>query len=372
MNSAFITQAFNLRSYSLAGLLASVSTLLFVRTIQRPTGRGWIAYALVMAAAMYAHFFSAFVAAAQVLSLLFIERDHIPLGNLVRSYAVTGVLIAPLAFFALGSDVGQVDWIKEPTVDKLAKALQELAGVTTGWTAVGYWSFALAIGGIGLWSLLRRGRSDRTWTTALVLLWLVLPIASAFLISYLKPLFVARYLMVALPALFLAAGAVVSALPRWGSGIAALALVAVALQGVNVLFDLPAHRGWEGKADHVLAASLPGDVVIFYAPTVIRPFGYYSGYYTQQHEGEDAPAPLYPPIDWLGFSRTSFDPHFKDLAERVGFQRRVWLVTGYARDRPRRREEDRMRRMLNDVCVLQEQEFGGTVQLFADCTPRAR
>jgi 4-amino-4-deoxy-L-arabinose transferase-like glycosyltransferase len=194
-NAFFISHAQEVRSYSLSALLATVSTLFFVQVVDGRSRAGWGGYVAATALGMYAHFFTALVVVAHVVSLVFLPCRDIPFRALATAYSAVGVLVAPLAYFAAFNDVGQVDWIPKPDVNRLAQGVRDLTGGGDALTYVYEVLFVLALGLLAR-HLRLRGRSQEAWSVALVLLWVVLPVGIAFGASYVKPLFVSRYLLV--------------------------------------------------------------------------------------------------------------------------------------------------------------------------------
>src|SRR5450631_530940 len=75
LHPAHVALSQDARSYSLAVLLVSLSSLLFLRTLQNPSLSNWSAYAIVAALAVYAHFFAALGILAQMFSLLIANAD---------------------------------------------------------------------------------------------------------------------------------------------------------------------------------------------------------------------------------------------------------------------------------------------------------
>jgi mannosyltransferase len=366
-NAFFIAQGQDLRSYSLAALLVTASTLSFERLVRRPSRLAWSAYVVLAALSMYAHFFSAFVIAAHVASLPFLGRRVVTPRRWIAAYGAVGLLISPLVFFVLFNDVGQVDWISPTTWERFQGAVRDLFGMGD-LLVLAYGLFCAVALVVTAYVVVKHGRSEESWKYVLVTFWLIVPIAGALAVSEFKPLFVSRYLLVAVPAGAVYAAVGITRLRSRLIYMAALLLVAVlAVPEISDWYEGPVGEGWAGKAKHVMAASRPGDAAVFYAPTIIRPFGYYAGYYTNEAP-VDAPDPVYPSRGWLGYSATEYSPSYAAIARSVSQHDRVWFVTGYARDEPRQKELARMHATLTGICeTADESSFTGTVKLFSGC-----
>jgi 4-amino-4-deoxy-L-arabinose transferase-like glycosyltransferase len=351
-NAFFVAFAQELRGYSLSALLVTVSTLLFDRAITAPTRGRWTAYVVVTTLAAYAHMFAAFVIAAHVISLAFLGRRKTPWKHALVSYGAIAVATLPLALFALVRDVGQVDQIAPPSLRRLDTVLHDLTGFATDPLLWIYGALLLTVVGWLVVAVVRDGRSLWSWRLAVVALWLVLPVAASFAFSYVKPLFLSRYLTVAVPAVAAVAATALSAL-RSRSLIAAGAAVMVLLgwNGLSTFYDDLTVTGWRTRADRVLRNAQPGDVAVFYSPTVIRPYGYYGGYFTEGLVPEGRfPEPIYPDKLWLGFSATTFDPDYEAIAARAARSERVWFLTGHTRTRLRRLEREALETTLTELC----------------------
>lgn len=367
VNAFFVAHAQDVRGYSMAAFLAALATLLFVMCVENPTTRRLALYVVAGAAGCYAHFFSALVIGAHLLSLFLLPASLVAWRRLAGAHAAIAALCAPLAYFVLSNDRGQVDWILPTTGEIVLKNLYELAGHG------GRWLF-LAVAACVLLALVRlartflaSGRSRATWVQGLVVLWLFLPLLFVAGITFVKPLFVARFLLPALPGLS-AAVAVGLAWLTWRPafvGASAVVLVLFALQLPD--WYSVERPDWKKRADRVVENARPGDVTLFYAPTAIRPFGYYGGYYAERDDGKIAPPPIYPPVDWLGYSQTRFEPALDAILSEAARHERVWLVAAYAEAQERQAELAELRSAIDASCS-QVPGFWGVVRLYTDCT----
>jgi hypothetical protein len=118
-----------------------------------------------------------------------------------------------------------------------------------------------------------RGRSLESWRRTLPLLWLILPVAISFLISYMKPVFFFRYLIICWPAFVLVlADGIASWHPsRARTGTLALALC---LTLVSVGLAYKTEEDWEGAMRFLLHHVHDGDTA--FVGTGMAPLVYYS------------------------------------------------------------------------------------------------
>jgi len=126
-----------------------------------------------------------------------------------------------------------------------------------------------ALAGLALAALALRRRQD-AFAAAQEAAWLLVPLAVAVAVSTVKPLLVARYLLVALPGVLLLAARAVLALPRprWSAG-AALLLVAAGLLGTA--FERWTEPPWQPvdrAAAQVASVARPGDALVVSHPAM--------------------------------------------------------------------------------------------------------
>src|SRR5262249_48174350 len=85
INPFWLQYAQEARSYSLVILLVPLSTLFFVRAIEKPTASRFAIWVIVNALAVYAHIFAGFVVVGQVISLVWLRNERLPLRSLAIS-----------------------------------------------------------------------------------------------------------------------------------------------------------------------------------------------------------------------------------------------------------------------------------------------
>lgn len=182
LNPFLVYFAQEARTYTLVVLLSSASTLLFMRALD-PGARGWGrwgAWALVSAAAAWAHLFAAFVIAAQLAALALHPRRP-PARVLLAAGAAVAVLMAPLVVVFLNERPDDFGFIQPTSFEIVSATVRGFAGGTVlAWILL-----AAAAGGlvaaVADW---RRGAGGpERWQLALIALWFVLPFVLAVLVS---------------------------------------------------------------------------------------------------------------------------------------------------------------------------------------------
>ena len=324
VNAYFLRYAQEARGYALLVFLVVLASYLLVVAIDGGTRTAAAGYVVVAALATYVHVFAGFVVIAHVIALASSRRD-VSRRWLLGVLGFWGLLVAPLALVLLRQDSGQIDWITTPGPTDVVAALAKLAGGP--FSAIAYlFLCGAAIAGIRR-SVAKYGR----WPLTLVAAWLATPLLLSLAASAVKPIFLAVYLIVSLPALVTLASLGFASLPRGRTALAAGA-VALALFTVDVARGYDAeNESWRSATSHVLAAAQPGDRIAFYAPYTRIPFEYYR---RQAAAPAISPSPVYPSADWgrleLAAEKLAGSP--RAAAGAAGGGARVWVVVSHAED----------------------------------------
>jgi mannosyltransferase len=338
VNPFFLRYGQEARSYSLVLLLATAATAVFVVLEERPYGgRAELAYVVLGALAMYAHFFAAFVLASHLLALAIVRR---PLRAQVVRLACVGVLSLPLALFVLFRDAGQVSHLTRPTPADVRDALTQLAG-GTGPLLLLYGLAAL----VALWSWFRTRERWRCWPLTVAVSWAATPVVGAIVISLGKPLFAPRFLTIALPGIALVVAAGLARL-RPAATLAALLLV-VALSVVQVArVQGRPQEDFRAATAYVLDNAAPGDAIAFYRTSRRIPFEYYAGRQAERWLPRSLlPTSPYGRFDLIADYRHTQLSHSELAAIAAAASRdRVWLfLSRPENERVREKRENRAR-----------------------------
>ncbi len=350
VNVSYVGFARDARSYALALLLVTASSLFLVRAAEESHPRDWALYAVTAALAVWAHLFAGLVVAAHVLWLL-VERRTVTRRRALLAVGAVGVLLLPLvAAIGLSGQGGQLDWLRRPGLRQLPGLLEWF--VEDPVTLAVYFAGGL----VGLAAALvewRRDSGRRPRAQIFLLLWLLLPPLLAFAISYATaPVYLYRYFLVCLPALVLLASAGLARLrPVWLG--AALVAGALPLSAGTAAACQPYCKirldDWEAAAAYVEARSLPGDAILFYPAEVRTPLAHYL-------EGE-RPRLLFP-ARWDLLGGAAEGAATLDAAMRtVGRHRRVWLVTWWLPSQPARAALE------SRATLLTSREYQGNVHV---------
>jgi mannosyltransferase len=158
--------------------------------------------------------------------------------------------------------------------------------------------------------------------------WAAIPVLVSFFASYITPMFVARYLIVALPGFAILAARGMSALrPVWLAVVPLALVVALSVPGLQDYYFDYEKENWRGATRFVVQNAEPGDGVIVYAGRLRKVFDYYIDLF----EPASLPDPIYPKQDWGDYESGGLDKvKEEDLAAAAGTYDRVWLVLSHA------------------------------------------
>jgi len=296
VNAFHIQWSQEARGYSLVVLLVTLSSLMFVICMERPSRRNWALYALISVLAVYAHLYAVLVLGSHWVSLIFLRRREVPWKGLIGSAGVMGTLMVPLAllFSARAKDpFVPLGWLPNATWAAVYDVFYSLAGNAEFPGSHGGKSILIAYFVLCLMAVLpaikgwhRSENSSHLWHLGLLLSWLFVPIASILAISVMQPMMMSRYLLICVPAItLLAARGIQSIRFRWVSGIVLMVVMGLAGLRLPQYFQGRASfLEWKSVTDRVLAQARPGDAIIFCVAPGRLLFDYYREKY---HHGVD-------------------------------------------------------------------------------------
>jgi mannosyltransferase len=340
------------RGYSLVVLLVTLSSLFFVRAIQKPTAGNWLWYVAFSSLAIYVHVFAVLAVAAQFVSIMLLPNKEIGWRRILPAFSAVTALSLPLAFLMyerMRSPFVDFGWLPRPTLRRVYDLFYALSGNASyygmdpgkapgGKFLLVIFFVAAAVGAVALVkTMFARGRSIQTWRLGFLLSWLLVPIALTLAVSLLGPsMFINRYLLICVPALVLIVAAGVDQIERtkWVILLVA-AMVTIQALGYRQYFQYRSdYREWRAATDYLLTMGRPGDAIVFSVAHGRLLFDYYD---QQYHPAEVSPFSIVYP-DLKGESSDpralSYYPALSSdaIASLRSRYNRVWLVV-YPDDR---------------------------------------
>jgi mannosyltransferase len=287
------------RSYALFLLLATLSSGFFIALVREPVRRNRIGYVLISILAVYAHFYALLLVAAHWLNLGWLRSgessaDRTRLSaELRRVWTTIGAAVLPLLVFVAKTGAGPIRWIHRPDFHDLSGFFANLAG-SNRWplAAISTVACIAAVAPLG-WSIWRRGHTWETWRCQFLLLWLLFPVVLTVLLSFARPVFLARYMIFCLPALLILVAAGVARLRQsWLMALALTGILLLSVQGIFFVYanDFDTERDASGAAAaFILDHAQPGDAVVFHIAATRIPYEFLRS----QRFGENTASPSF-------------------------------------------------------------------------------
>jgi mannosyltransferase len=245
-----------------------------------------------------------------------------------RAMKAMGLWTLPIWIFLATTGVGVLSWLRRPGMADLYASLVHFTG-NGGSLLMGLYAVcALLFIGKAFRTWRSHGPSVATWHCLLVICWFVIPVAIILAITILKPVFLARYLIVAQPGLVLMAAAGIASLER----VRLMAPLAAVIAGLGFGgirsyyeqdFDI-VRADYRSAAEFIVTHAAPGDALLFHQANARYAYDYYAG----RHAGPEprpmivAPGHGDPPV-WRDFMAQVKDPVLEAVTRDYA---RVWVL----------------------------------------------
>ena len=314
INAFVITHSQEARQYSLLLFLTLVSFLFFIRMLEaEKIKKSYVLiYLITNVILCYTHLFGIFTIGSQVLYFLLFRHRFTGVRFVFwGTQALTLLLFAPWIFVLVTDSLPYVAdtdiflWIPEPTIGWVAEIIASISGPQYLWLPVAYIfvlvTFALFLAGALIPSALsknerqNRVRGSNTLTrilktvaeprTSLLLLWFIIPIILALILSAtVRPIFLNRYLIGTVPALYLLAAIGIYKIDSLTGGyllrvkaacLIVVLVTAITAQGLYTYYAMPQKPEWREVTSLIECNARPDDGIIVYKEGFRRPFYYY-------------------------------------------------------------------------------------------------
>ena len=293
-NAYSVRYAQEARSYALFVLLATISSGLLTSWLRetRENLRSQSAtsnspaflencYIITSVLAVYAHFYAILLIFGHWIAVTrtsWGNENPAPSPHLRRAWRAIGVAVLPLLVFVAKTGAGPIRWIQRPGLQDLLEFFEHLAGGNNAALPVilfGACIVAVMPLGRSLWS---RAQTWEAWRRQFLLLWLLFPTMLTVLLSFARPVFLARYMIFCLPALLILAAAGLSRLNRWLLTPALVIVLLLSVQGTVFVYsnDFDTERDASGAATNfILDHSQQSDAIIFHIAETRVPYEFF-------------------------------------------------------------------------------------------------
>jgi hypothetical protein len=243
-------------------------------------------YILVSILAVYAHFYALLLVAAHWLALRWFNRSQSTdesrariSVDLRRAWRTIALAVLPLLIFVAKTGAGPIRWIPRPGMHDLLRFFENLAG-SNGWPLPAMYAVA-CIAAVAplekrLWA---RNPTWETWRCQFLLVWLFFPILLTVVLSFARPVFLARYMIFCLPALLILVAAGLSRLRRgWLLAAVLAGVLLFCSQGIFFVYghDFDTERDASGAATNFILDQIqPGDAILFHIAETRVPYEFF-------------------------------------------------------------------------------------------------
>jgi mannosyltransferase len=359
------------RAYSLFMLLAILSSLLFVCSLEQPSRKNWGAYILVSTLMVYAQVFGGWVLLAQWISLL-VGRREVRWRQFLFSAATICLLIFPLAYCLLFiSDRSQLSWLTRPLPYDFYRFCLDMTGDGGPFLLFAFLALAIGAFGVGISQPRSHSPSANLWTYWFLLIWLALPVTLVLAISLRLPAFEPRFLIFCVPPLaLLAADALAQVRSKLLFATTLMIVLGLSLNGTYSYYraraDTEHSDNWRDATRFVLSQAQMGDAVLFiYSEERIAFDAYQRQFQMTGSVIHEFPEQTDLELLTLRPSR----PSAELLENLVAKYRRVWVLSAFQPNRASRQAEAVLR---NHFSEYRDRSFGFVhAYLFADHIPYA-
>jgi hypothetical protein len=332
------------RAYSLTMLLAVLSSLFFIRSLQNPSRRNWGAYILLSGLMVYAHVFGVWVLLAQWIVLIVLRGGILPRRSIV-SVGFVCLLISPLAYCLLFvSDRSQLVWLAAPSASDFYQLCLDLTGDGGPWLLLAYGSLLLGAVAVAV-GRIKSASTMGSWKCWFLLLWLILPVALVLMISFCWPVFEPRFLIVCVPPLLLlVADALTQVRPPILFAAVLIVVLMLALGSAvsyyQIRTDPALTDDWRNATRYVLSQANSGDAVLFSYSEEKLAFDEYQ----RQFQMDESTIHKFPEeTDLQLLMQRPSRPSVELIAKIGAGYRRVWVITAYLPNRASRQVDATMK-----------------------------
>lgn len=321
-----------IRMYTLFVFLTIINQYFYIRLFKFNDAFSWILYGLSAVLGTFAHYFFLLNLLSQAVFYALNRRFFAPrsLAKLSLVALIVASAIVPWAFhiYSIGDVAFQEPNLQAPsTVDFFNVFSEFIIGFQPEWlntAVVSLWPIVLLT--LGFFSLRKQSWLTPGGAYLIFAVFVSIPIAFLFSITV-RPLFLSRYLLFTLPALYVLLAAIISVYPpkiAQLSRIGLITVMAAALAFMIIGDQNPLREEYRAVSNHLEKSAQADDIILVSPPFTIYPLEYY---YRGSAVLQTLPA-------WDRYVRgpiPAFDPQTlpEEVASLTDSYRTVWIVLSY-------------------------------------------
>ncbi|MDB5162068.1 MAG: rane protein-like protein [Candidatus Saccharibacteria bacterium] len=272
------------RMYTMLAFMTVVHLIFFLKAIRVGGPTLWIWWTVTAILGIYTHYFFAFVLLSEFIILLVLKKQFVtwrPLRNMVVGGTIAALSLLPwlIYVYSLGFASNTQPALAEPSAgdlfDTYAQFIFGFQVSSINTIIISLWPIAVLLAFFAL----QKSKKKIPLETMIFVMVAVIPVLAAFIISVtIRPFYLSRYLIVALPALFIFLAWLLSRYRRRVANIIRIGLVVI----VGILFvvqvispNTPVKEDYKEAVAYLDTKAAPTDVVVLAAPFTIYPVEYY-------------------------------------------------------------------------------------------------
>ncbi|MES2766345.1 MAG: glycosyltransferase family 39 protein [Bacteroidota bacterium] len=310
------------RSYTMMVFLVIASMYSVLRFLKTGSFKNAILYIFTSVLLLYSHNFGAFFLITQNIFFLIFKREY---AASFKKWILVQSIIALIFLPWLGVMMRQAAaiegnyWIEAPGIMSLAQLLLNFSGSLTVWGIITLVAF-LSLIGLALWHKRTSFKSYPAFV--FVLLWFVLPLIIALIVSIVKqPVFMPRFLIGTLPAFLLLAACGIELLQKNSFKNIAVAIITIcSLINCTILLQETNKERWREAVIFTENLLKSDDTIIFHAGFIDGAYNHY----TFKNSTEQ-----------VQFPREGNDitpENLIELQNTIRDKKRIFLVLSHSRD----------------------------------------
>lgn len=310
VNTFYLQYAQEARAYSLLMFLFCLSTLFMYRVGKKYSKGALLLFFLSTFAAIFTHIFSIFFILLECGYLMFALRK-----SRMRIFSILAIAIFDIVtlYLLIHNPGRQVGWIPKP---QLVQFILTYIFFCSGFVSMLIYFFTIGYG------FLQRYRDPFYWYLAIVS---TLPIAAVFLFSlFVKPIFIYRYMIFALPAIVLMGAMVLAQLKKNVSLVVLSVLILFQVHALQVYFSTHSKEQWREVTAVLAQEARPDDIIIIFPSFLDGAYNYYEAAHPKLKDIRTVVA--FPEDQYIN-TREKMDASFESVENIIPRAGGVWLVT---------------------------------------------
>jgi len=252
-----------------------------------------------------------------------VRRRNIPWRGFLVAVLAIGMLLVPLAIFALARGTGQISWIPRTRPHDVYWLFNSLVGGGKLLLLAYFVPCSIALL-CALKAWVQWKELSKTWSYAFLLSWLFVPLVIGIVISLWQPVLRDRYFIICLPPLVLLVAVGLSQVrPSWISVVSLIVLLALSARADFRYYSHPHKADCRGATAYVVSHALPKDGMLFYPGSARFEFDYYVRRLNPEAQTWQIVFPE--PYDWMR-GEAMWQPSDSMVRTIPKGYERVWLV----------------------------------------------